>query len=323
MRAIAVHRQGGPEELTPAEWPTPVPGPGELLIDVAAIGVNYHDVYERSGLYLREVPYVPGLECAGTVAGLGADVTGFAVGDLVVTMMVSAPGAYAEQVVAPADLVIGVPAGVSAGQAAAVFLQGLTVHYLTQESYSVRPGETALVHAAGGGVGLLLTQVLTLRGARVIGTVSTAAKEAAAREDGAQEVNRYTEVDFVPEVLKLTGGTGVDVVYDGVGATTFDGSVAAVRTRGAVVLYGQPSGVVAPLDMTLGQPGSIKLSRPTLPDFIATPDELATRAEGVFSWIHTEGLTVPIGQTYPLADAATAHADLQQRRSIGKLLLIP
>lgn len=323
MRVVAVHQQGGPEELKQAEWPAPVPGAGEVLIDVAAVGVNYHDIYERSGLYARETPYVPGLECAGTVAAVGADVTGFAVGDLVVTMELSGPGAYAEQVVAPAERLVPVPAGVSAEQAAAVYLQGLTVHYLTTESYVVSPGETALVHAAGGGVGLLLTQVLRAQGARVIGTVSTEAKEKAARAAGADEVIRYTEADFVAEVKRLTDGRGVDVVFDGVGRTTFDGSVASVRTRGTVILFGQPSGVVEPLDMTLGRPGSIMLGRPNIPDFIATRKELLARAEEVFAWVHRDGLTVPIGQKYALADAVTAHTDLQERRSVGKLLLIP
>jgi NADPH:quinone reductase len=319
MRAVAVYQNGGPEELRPTDWPTPVPGPGDVLLDVAAIGVNYHDVDERNGVYPREMPYVPGLECAGTVAAMGADVTGLTIGDLVVTVV---PGAYAEQVVLPADRVVPVPAGVSAEQAAAVFLQGLTVHYLTRDSYPVQAGETALVHAAGGGVGLLLTQVLRLLGARVIGTVSTAAKEAAARDAGAQEVIRYTETDFVAEVSRLTGGRGVDVVYEGVGQATFDGSVACLRTRGTLVLYGQPSGKVAPMDMSLGQPGSIKVTRPTLPDFIATPDELATRAADLFAWV-AGGLKIHIGQKYGLADACAAHTDLEQRRTIGKLLLTP
>jgi NADPH:quinone reductase len=323
MRAVVVRRQGDPEVLTAAEWAAPVPGPGEVLIDVAAIGVNYHDVYERSGLYPRELPYVPGLECAGTVAALGPGTTGVAVGDLVATMGVSGPGAYAEQVTALAALVVPVPAGVSAEQAAGVLLQGLAVHYLTRESHDVQPGETILVHAAGGGVGLLLTQVLRRRGATVIGTVSSAAKEKAAREAGAQEVIRYTDVDFVAEVAELTEGRGVDVVYDGVGAATFDGSVASLRVGGTLVLFGQPSGLVPPMDMSVGRPGSIKLTLPTLPDFIATPAALAARAAELFSWVRAGEVTVPIGGTYPLAEAAAAHTDLQQRRSVGKLLLTP
>jgi NADPH2:quinone reductase len=322
MRAAVVHRQGEPEELTLGEWAAEVPGSNEVLIDVAAIGVNYHDIYERSGLYPREVPYVPGLECAGTVAAIGSEVTGIAVGSLVVTMNAS-PGSYAEKVVAPAERVLLVPDGVSAEQAAAVLLHGLTVHYLTQESYTTRPGETALVHAAAGGVGQLLTQMLTLQGARVIGTVSSAAKEEAARAAGAQEVIRYTEVDFAPEVGKLTGGGGVDVVFDGVGQATFKGSLASLRPRGTLVLYGQPSGVVPPMDMTVGWPGSIKMTVPSIPDFIATSEEFATRGKEVLSWVSSGNVKVPIGRTYPLADAANAHADLQQRRSTGKLLLTP
>ncbi|MFE2911707.1 quinone oxidoreductase family protein [Kitasatospora indigofera] len=323
MRAVVVNGTGGPGALVSTGRDVPVPGPGEVLLDVAAIGVNYHDVYERSGLYPRPVPFVPGLECAGVVTALGPGVESVAVGDLVVTMEVSAPGAYAQQVVAPAERVVAVPAGVSAEQAAGVFLQGLAVHYLTRDSHPVQAGETALVHAAAGGVGLLLTQVLRLLGARVIGTVSNAAKEEAVRKAGAQEVIRYTEVDFVAEVARLTEGRGVDVVFDGVGVATFDGSVASLRTGGTLALYGQPSGVVPPLDMSPGTRGSIRLIRPTLPDFITTREELVARAQEVFSWVHTDGVTVPIGATYPLAEAATAHADLEERRSIGKLLLIP
>ncbi|GHE79562.1 alcohol dehydrogenase [Streptomyces longispororuber] len=323
MRAVAVHRHGGPEVLTPTEWATPAVGPGDVLVDVAAIGVNYHETYERSGLYPRELPYVPGRELAGTVAAVGHQVTGIEVGDLVATADVPAPGAYAEQVALPADRVVRVPDGVSAEQAAAVLLQGLTAHVLTQDSHPVRPGETALVHAAAGGVGLLLTQVLRTHGVRVIGTVSTAAKEEAARRAGADEVIRYTEVDFATEVARLTGGDGVDVVYDAVGRTTFEGSVASLRPRGSFVLYGQSSGKIPPLDLSTGVRGSIKLTRPYLPDFIPTRDELRTRGTAVFSWILRDNVDVHIGRIYPLADARTAQADLQQRRTIGKLLLTP
>ncbi|GAA2748798.1 quinone oxidoreductase [Kitasatospora cinereorecta] len=324
MRAVVVHQQGDPEVLTSADRPVPAPGPGEVLIDVAAVGVNYHDIYERSGLYPREVPYVPGLEAAGTVAALGEGADTLAVGDLVATMNVTSPGAYAQHVVAPADRVVKVPAGVTAEQAAAVFVHGLTVHFLTRDSHPVQAGETALVHAGAGGIGQLLTQVLRLNGVRVIATVSAAEKEEAARKAGAQEVIRYTETDFAAEVRRLTDGKGVDVVYDGVGATTFEGSLDCLRTAGTLVLYGQPSGVVPPMNMQVGaRLGSVKVTLPTIPDFIATPEALAARAADVFAWIHTSGLTVPIGRTYPLAEAATAHADLQERRSIGKLLLVP
>ncbi|WP_310726187.1 quinone oxidoreductase [Streptomyces sp. N2A] len=323
MRAVAVYRHGGPEVLTLTEWATPVVGPGDVLINVAAIGVNYHEIYERSGLYPRELPYVPGRELAGTVAAVGADVTDLVVGDLVATADVPVPGAYAEQVVLPADRVIRVPEWASAEQAAAVLLQGLTVHALTQDSHPVRPGETALVHAAAGGVGLLLIQVLRSLGVHVIGTVSTAAKEEVARQAGAHEVIRYTEVDFATEVSRLTGSDGVDVVYDAVGRTTFEGSIASLRPRGTFVLYGQSSGKIPPIDLSAGTRGSIKLTRPYLPDFIATPDELQARGAAVFSWMLRDNLNVHIGGRYPLADAGTAQADLQQRHTIGKLLLTP
>lgn len=322
MRAIVVNRTGGPEVMTPTELDAPVPGPGEVLIDVAAIGVNYHDLYERSGLYPRELPFVPGLECAGTVADVGADVVGVAVGDLVVTMDVVARGAYAEQVVAPAARVVPVPTGVSPEQAAAVYLQGMTAHYLIRDSRPVQPGETVLVHAAAGGLGLLLTQLLRQQGVRVIGTVSSAAKEEVARDAGA-EVIRYTEVDFVSEVRRLTGDSGVDVVYEGVGQATFAGSVAALRPGGTLLHFGQPSGWVSPEDIDLGRSAPIEFVQPTLPDFIATRDALVGRAENVFSWVLDGDVTIHKGQQYRLADAVAAHTDLEQRRSIGKVLLTP
>ncbi|MFI6579576.1 quinone oxidoreductase family protein [Embleya sp. NPDC050493] len=323
MRAVAVYRHGGPEVLTPTEWATPVAGPSDVLVDVAAIGVNYHETYERSGLYPRELPYVPGREVAGTVAAVGADVTDLSVGDVVATADVPMPGAYAEQVVLPADRVVRVPEGVSAEQAAAVLLQGLTVHVLTRDSHPVRAGDTALVHAAAGGVGLLLTQVLRSLGVRVIGTVSSAAKEEAARQAGAHEVIRYTKVDFAAEIGRLTGGAGVDVVYDAVGKTTFEGSIASLRPRGTFVLYGQSGGKIPPIDLSTGTRGSIKLTRPYLPDFIATPEELRSRGAAVFSWLRRDNLSVHIGRLYPLADAGIAQADIEQRRTIGKLLLKP
>lgn len=323
MRAIVVRKHGGPEELKLDEWDTPVPGPGEVLIDVAAAGVNFHDIDERIGLFPRELPYVPGFECSGTVSAVGPDVTRVAVGDLVATLVLSSPGAYAEQVVVSADSVVPVPAEVGAEQAAALLLQGMTAHYLTRDSYQVRPGETALVHAAAGGLGQLLTQVLRREGVRVIGTVSTEEKEQAARVAGADEVIRYTEVDFADEVRKLTDGKGVDVIYDGVGQATFDKGLASLRTRGTLILYGQTSGVVPPMDMRAGKPGSFHLIFPMIPDFIATNDEMMGRATDIFDWVRAGDITVHVGRTYPLADAGTAHDDLEHRRSTGKLLLIP
>lgn len=323
MRAVVVNRQGGPEELTSGEWTAPVPGPGEVLIDVAAAGLNFHDVDQRIGLFPRELPFVPGLECSGTVAALGAGVTDVAVGDLVATLVFASPGAFAEQVVVPVDGIVPVPDGVSAEQAAALLLQGLAAHYLTRDSYPVRAGETVLVHAAAGGLGRLLTQLARRAGARVIGTVSSAEKEKVALDAGADEVIRYTEVDFASEVVKLTGGKGVDVVYDGVGRTTFDGSVASLRTHGTLVLYGQTSGLVPPMDMRAGRPGSLRLTFPMIPDFIATREVLMARAQDLFSWVLSGELTVHIGKTYPLADADVAFADFEERRSTGKLLLIP
>lgn len=323
MRAIVVRRHGSYEELQPGQWDAPVPGPGEVLIDVAASGVNFHDIDQRIGLFPRELPYVPGLECAGTVAALGPGVTGLVVGQLVVSLVFSAQGSYAEQVVVAADGVVPVPDGISAEQAAAVFLQGMTAHYMTTSAYVVQPGETALVHAAAGGLGRLLTQVLRLRGARVIGTVSTVEKAKIALAAGADEVIQYTEVDFADEIRELTDGAGVHVVYDGIGQATFDGGMASLRPRGTFVLYGQTSGVVPPMDMRAGKPGSIHLTMPMIPDYISTRDELLSRTDDLFAWLLAGDVTVHIGQKYELADAATAHADLEGRRTNGKSLLIP
>ncbi|XVS62670.1 quinone oxidoreductase family protein [Actinosynnema sp. CA-299493] len=323
MRATVVHHQGGPEQLTFGEWATPAPGPGEVLIDVAAAGVNFHDIDQRIGLFPRDLPYVPGLECSGTVAAVGSGVTGVAVGDLVASLVFGPTGSYAEQVVVSVDSVVPVIDGVSAEQAAAVLLQGLSAHYLTGSCYPVSPGETVLVHAAAGGLGRLLTQVARLRGARVIGTVSTAEKEEVARAAGAHEVIRYTEVDFAAAARELTGGRGVDVIYDGVGHDTIDGDLAALRSRGTIVLYGQTSGPITSIDMRAGKPGSPRLVMPMIPDYIATREELMGRADDLFAWVRDGAVTVHIGHKYPLAEAGTAHADLEKRASTGKLLLIP
>jgi len=320
MRAIVVNEHGGPEVLRPEEVPDPRPGAGQVLVDVAATGVNFIDTYLRSGHYPSKPPYTPGTETAGTVAAVGEGVTDLAVGDLVATT--NAQGAYAEKALVAADRAVRVPDGLDARQAAAALLQGMTAHYLVHSTYEVKPGDTVLVHAAAGGMGLLLTQLVKLRGGRVIGTVSTAEKERLAREAGADEVIGY---DDVPDgVRRLTDGEGVPVVYDGVGATTFDGSLASLRPRGILVLYGAASGPVPPFEPTrLQSTGSTYLTRPTLVNYIATPEDLVWRASDVLGWVSSGDLNLHIGATYPLADARQAHEDLQGRRTTGKLLLIP
>jgi NADPH2:quinone reductase len=319
MRAIVVSRPGGPEVLEPADRPDPVPAPGEVLIDVAASGVNFIDVYHREGRYPLELPFVPGKEGAGTVAAVGADVTDVAVGDAVAWG--TGMGGYAEQVVVPATQVVPVPAGLAPELAAAVMLQGMTAHYLTRSTYQVRPGDDVLVHAGAGGMGLLLIQMAKLAGARVISTVSTEEKEKPAREAGADEVLRYE--GFAEAVKDLTG-SGVHVVYDGVGAATFDGSLAALRPRGTLALYGGASGPVPPVDpMRLLAGGSLFLTRPTLDHHVATRDELLWRAGEVLGWVASGELRVAISNRYPLAEARRAHEDLEGRRTTGKLLLVP
>lgn len=321
MRAIVVGRHGGPEVLEPADRDDPAPGPGEVVIDVAAAGVNYIDVYHRTGAYQLPTPLVPGVEAAGTVTAVGADVAGITPGDLVVTS--DAKGAYAEKARVDADRVVVVPDGVAAEDAAAVMLQGMTAHYLTHSTYAVLPGDTVLVHAAAGGMGLLLTHVIKLLGGRVIGTVSTAEKEKLARDAGADEVLRYD--GFSDAVRRLTGGEGVAAVYDGVGAATFDGSLASLRPRGTLALFGSASGRVPPSfdPMRLAAAGSVFLTRPTLGHYVATRAELTERATDVLGWVASGGLRPHIGRRYDLAEARTAHEDLEGRRTTGKLLLLP
>jgi NADPH2:quinone reductase len=317
-----VRGTGGPEVLEPGRIDVPDPGPGELLVDVAAAGVNYIDTYHRSGQYPRELPFTPGSEGAGTVRVAGSDVTGIAAGDHVA--WADAPGSYAQQVIVPAARAIPLPEGITDEAAAAAMLQGLTAHYLVTSTYPVKPGDTVLVHAAAGGVGLLLVQVAKSRGGKVIGTVSTAEKEALAREAGADEVIRYTETDFAEEVKRITGGVGVAAVYDGVGKDTFDRSLACLATRGTMALFGASSGPVPPVDpQRLNTGGSLFLTRPTIGHHIATPDELRWRCDELFSAISAGRLDIRIGARYPLADARTAHEDLEGRRTTGKLLLIP
>jgi NADPH2:quinone reductase len=300
----------------------PAPAAGELLVSVGAAGVNYIDTYHRRGVYPRDLPFVPGAEGAGTVLAVGADVTGFAEGDHVA--WADAPGSYAQQVTVRATSAFPVPEGVEDDTAAAAMLQGLTAHYLVTSTYAVKPGDTVLVHAAAGGMGLLLTQLVKARGGKVIGTVSTPEKEALAREAGADEVIRYTETDFVEGVRDLTGGAGVAVVYDGVGKTTFDGSLASLARRGVLALFGASSGAVPPVDpQRLNAAGSVFLTRPALAHHIATPEEYRWRCDELFQAIAAGRVSIRVGNRYPLADAARAHADLEGRRTTGKLLLIP
>jgi len=322
MRAVVVEQHGGPEVLQAIERPDPSPGPGGLLVEVAAAGVNFMDIYQREGRppYLGGVPFVPGAEGAGTVTAVGDGVSGFAPGDRVA--WTGAPGSYAELAVIQADRAVTVPGGMELEVAAAVMLQGLTAHYLCHSTYPVAPGDQVVVHAAAGGVGLLLTQMIVMRGGIVIATTSTDAKAKLARAAGAARVAGYA--DFGTVVGELTGGAGAAAVYDGVGQATFDASLAALRPRGYMVLYGAASGPVPPFELQrLAAGGSLYITRPTLGSYIATRDEYVKRADDLFSWVKTGQLTVRIGGRYPLAEAARAHADLAARSTSGKLLLLP
>lgn len=321
-KAVVVRATGGPDALEFTDVEAKSPGAGELLVDVAAAGVNFIDCYHREGRYPLPLPFGLGLEGSGRVSAVGADVTGFAAGDRVAWSQ--SLGSYAEQAVVRAGDAVPVPDGVDDETAAALLLQGLTAHYLVASTYPVQQGDAVLVHAAAGGVGLLLVQLAKARGARVIGTVSTEAKEALAREAGADEVIRYDLTDFAPEVRRLTDGVGVAAVYDGVGATTFDGSLASLKPRGVLALFGASSGAVPPVDpQRLNQAGSVYLTRPSLGAHVATRDELEWRAGELFAAIAAGSLTVRIGGRYPLAEARRAHEDLEGRRTTGKLLLVP
>ncbi|MCP3803557.1 quinone oxidoreductase [Allokutzneria sp. A3M-2-11 16] len=320
MRAVVVRSHGGPEVLVAEELDRPEPGPGAVLVDVAAAGVNYIDTYHRTGAYPIPTPFTLGLEGAGTVAALGEGVTEFAVGDRVA--WASAIGSYAQQVVAPAAQLVPVPSTVDLETAAGAMLQGMTAHYLTASTHPVAEGDVALVHAAAGGMGLLLTQMIKARGGRVIGTVSTEDKEKLAREAGADEIIRYTEQDVAERVRELTDGVGVHVVYDGVGKDTFDASLASLRPRGLLALYGAASGAVPAFDaQRLNSGGSLFLTRPSLGHHTATREELLWRAGEVFDAIQAGKLDIAIGGRYALDDARRAHEDLQGRKTTGKLLL--
>jgi len=322
MKAIRVHAPGGPEALRYEDVAQPSPAAGQVLVKVEAAGVNYIDVYQRNGLYKVATPFTLGQEAAGVVSAVGAGVTDPKVGDRVV--YASILGAYAEYAVVPADRVVVLPEGVTTRQAAAVMVQGMTAHYLACTTYPLKTGDTCLVHAAAGGVGLLLCQVASRRGARVIGTVSTREKAALARDAGARDVILYTEQDFETEVKRLTNGLGLQVVYDSVGKTTFDMGLNCLTRRGMMVLYGQSSGPIGSFDpQVLMQKGSLFLTRPTIAHYIATRAELVTRAGEVLSWLKSGTLKVRIEHEFSLAEAAEAHRALEARKTTGKLLLIP
>ncbi len=322
MKAIRVHGPGGPEALRYEDVPQPAPGLGEVLIQVQAAGVNYIDVYQRTGLYKVALPFTLGQEAAGVVTALGSGVTEVKVGDRVAYTHVM--GAYAEYAVVPADRVLVLPDGVSTKQGAAAMLQGMTAHYLASTTYALRSGDTCLVHAAAGGVGLLLCQIARLRGARVLGTVSTREKAELARQAGADAVILYTEQDFETEAKRLTNGAGLQVVYDSVGKTTFEKGLNCLTRRGMMVLYGQSSGPVGAFDpQVLSQKGSLFLTRPTLGHYIATRTELLERAGEVLGWIKSGRLKLRIQHEFPLAQASEAHRALEGRKTTGKVLLIP
>lgn len=322
MQAIRVHRFGGPEVLRVEDLPIPEPGAGEALIKVEAAGINFVDVYHRDGRYPGHLPLTLGREAAGTVERVGAGVTTCRPGDRVVSETVR--GGYAEYALAAAERLVPVPDQVSSRQAAAVLLQGMTAHYLAYATYPLAPGDTCLVHAAAGGLGLLLCQIASRIGARVIGTVSTEDKAALARRAGAHEVILYTRTDFLDEVRRLTGGAGVQVVYDSVGRTTFLKGLDCLTRRGMMVLCGQSSGPVEPFDPQLLNPkGSLFLTRPTLAHYTATRAELLERGNEVLRWVAEGALEVRIGGDFPLAQAADAHRELEARRTTGKVLLIP
>ena len=323
MKAVRINEFGGPEVLSYEDVPVPEPGPGEARIRLAASGVNFIDVYQRTGLYPGELPRTMGNEGAGEIEALGEGVEEFSEGDFVA--FAGVPGAYAEYVVAPANRLVPFNVTyVEARMAAAVMLQGMTAHYLTHSTFPLREGQTALVHAAAGGVGLLLCQLAKMQGARVIGTVSTEEKAELARGAGADEVILYTEQDFVEETRRITGGEGVDVVYDSVGKTTFEGSLDSLKPRGYLVLFGASSGPVPPVDLqVLNQKGGLFVTRPSLAHYTATREELLWRAESLFTWIGQNNLDVRIGGAYRLSEADQAHRDLEGRKTTGKLILLP
>jgi NADPH2:quinone reductase len=322
MKAIRVHDNGGPDVLKYEDIPAPQPGPGQARVRIHAIGVNFIDVYHRTGLYKTALPFTPGMEAAGIIDAVGENVTAVAKGERVAYAMEL--GAYGEYAIVPEWKLVALSEKISFEQGAAAMLQGMTAHYLTHTTFPLQRGQLALVHAAAGGVGLLLIQIAKILGARVIGTVSSEEKETLARENGADYVVRYDIRDFETEVRNITQGRGVDVVYDSVGRTTFEKSLNCLKRRGMIVLFGQSSGSVPPVDLgILNTKGSVFVTRPSLAHYTATPEELELRACDVLEWISEGKLKLRIDRTLPLQEAADAHLALEGRKTTGKVLLIP
>jgi NADPH:quinone reductase len=322
MKAIVVHSAGGPENLVLEQVGEPSPGPGELLVDVESAGLNFIDTYQRGGLYSLDFPFTPGLEGGGTVTALGEGVTDFSIGDRV--GWVGVIGTYAEKHVVPAEKAIRVPENLGTDLVAAVLLQGITAHYLANDTFPLQEGDRCLIHAAAGGVGLLLTQIAAMKGARVITTVGTPEKAKLSRAAGANDVIIYSEVDFKEEVEMMVGAHNLDVVFDGVGAATFDKGLDLLRPRGMMVTFGNSSGPVPEIrPLILAEKGSIFLTRPTMAHYMQTRDELLGRTNDLFEWISSGSLDVRIGHEYPLAQAADAHRALEGRQTTGKVLLHP
>ena len=329
MKAIRIHKLGGPEVLHCEEVATPRPGPGEALVRISAAGVNYLDVYYRSGFHWgghhqRPLPYIPGAEAAGTIADLGQGVSDLTIGDRVAYGISNGYGSYAEFYAVPAWHLHKLPPTIDFQTAAATMLQGMTAHYLTHSTYNVKSGDTVLVHAAAGGTGLLLVQLAKIRGARVFGTVSSPDKVPHATAAGADAVINYSECDFATEVRRLTGGRGVNVVYDSVGKATYEKSLESLAALGTLVIFGQSSGAVPPFDTAvLNAKGSLTLARPSLTHHVANHSDVVWRAGDLFHWIETGTLDVKIAETFPLSRAAEAHRALESRRTVGKILLVP
>jgi NADPH2:quinone reductase len=322
VNAIQIQQTGGPETLLYTDISQPEPGPGEARVKIKVAGVNYIDTYHRSGQYDQALPFTPGMEAGGVVDAVGEGVTAVSPGDRVAYAMQI--GAYADYAIVPAWKLVKVPEDVKMELATALMLQGMTAHYLTHSTYLVQAGDTVLVHAAAGGVGLLLVQIAGLRGARVIGTVSTQEKAEIAEEYGADDIIRYTETDFVEAVKELTNGKGVNVIYDGVGQATFRKGLDCLKPRGMMALYGQASGPVESFDpQILNQNGSLFLARPSLAHYAASQEEIEDRTDDLFDWIASDAIQVRIDRTYPLSEAAEAHRYIEDRRTKGKLLLLP